>query len=323
MAASASIPIWVAAVPSTNSGVPSYGTTLAVGEDYYGVLERYESTTMPTTYRWIADPAPTMSITLKCVSQGVGETATSTNNVCVHSNQLATGFVAVMMSYDGAALPRSGAYDSAAAMKVVATPTTSSMTPARGPAEGGALTWMSGSNLHESIRAGDGWVPRCSFGVDTSGSSMGTFVSSALIACETPYIGTTTSSAQVIVAGSSLSAIASGPKYSFMANTLVTQHSIVPHLGPIYGGTRVVFTLSTDVSATSMTSCRFGTVVVNGWSPLVYTDITADAGIMCVAPALAVGTYSIGVGTVRGSIGDSTTSPFTLGGLAYQVYSEY
>jgi hypothetical protein len=84
-----------------------------------------------------------------------------------------------------------------------------------------------------------------------------------------------------------------------------------------------VFTLSTDVSATSMTSCRFGTVVVNGWSPLVYTDITADAGIMCVAPALAVGTYSIGVGTVRGSIGDSTTSPFTLGGLAYQVYSEY
>jgi len=323
MAASASIPIWVAAVPSTNSGVPSYGTTLAVGEDYYGVLERYESTTMPTTYRWIADPAPTMSITLKCVSQGVGETATSTNNVCVHSNQLATGFVAVMMSYDGAVLPRSGEYDSAAAMKVVATPTTSSMTPARGPAEGGALTWVSGSNLHESIRAGDGWVPRCSFGVDTSGSSMGTFVSSALIACETPYIGTTTSSAQAVVAGSSLSAIASGPKYSFMANTLVTQHSIVPHLGPIYGGTRVVFTLSTDVSATSMTSCRFGTVVVNGWSPLVYTDITADAGIMCVAPALAVGTYSIGLGTVRGSIGDSTTSPFTLGGLAYQVYSEY
>jgi hypothetical protein len=55
----------------------------------------------------------------------------------------------------------------------------------------------------------------------------------------------------------------------------------------------------------------------------VNTDITADAGIMCVAPALAVGTYSMGLGTVRGSIGDSTTSSHTLGALAYQVYSEY
>ena len=323
MAAASSTPMWVAGVPSTNSGAASYGTTIAVGQDYYGALERYESTTTATTYRWIADPSPTMSITLKCVSQGVGETATSTNNVCVHVNQLPTGFVAVMMSYEGAALPRSGAYDSDVAMKVVATPTSASTAPARGPAEGGALTWVSGLNLHESIRAGDGWVPRCSFGVDTSGSAMGVFVSSALIACETPYIGTTTSSAQIIVAGSSEASIASGPKYSFMAKTLVSQYSIVPHLGPIYGGTRVVFTLSADVSATSMTSCRFGTIVVNGWSPLVNTDITADAGIMCVAPALAAGTYSMGLGTVRGSVGDSTTSSFTLGALAYQVYSEY
>ena len=165
-------------------------------------------------------------------------------------------------------------------------------------------------------------VPRCSFGVDKSGSSLGSFVSSALIACETPYVGTVSSSVQVIVAGSSLAAVASGPKYSFMGNTLVYQHSIAPHLGPTYGGTRVVFTLGNSVAATSMTSCRFGSIVVNGWTPLVTTDANADAGIVGVAPALKAGTYNLGLGTVRGAVGDSTTSPVTLGTMPYVVYAE-
>jgi hypothetical protein len=71
-----------------------------------------------------------------------------------------------------------------------------------------------------------------------------------------------------------------------------------------------------------MTSCRFGSIVVNGWTPLVNTDADADAGIVCVAPALRAGTYSLGLGTVRGAVGDATTSPVTLGTMPYVVYAE-
>ena len=322
MAPAATKEVWVAAVPSMNSGNASAGVTLDVVDEFYGAVFATESGTLPTTYSWSADPYPIFSLSLICVTQGVGETATSTSGACLHDNQLATGFVTVMMSYHGRDLPTSRRYDSDVVLKITATPTTSSVSPARGPSEGGAVVWVTGSNLHETIRAGDGAVPRCSFGVDESGSSLGAFASSALIACETPYVGTVSSSAQVIVAGSSLAAVASGPKYSFMANTLVYQHSVAPHLGPTYGGTRVVFTLGNSVAATSMTSCRFGSIVVNGWTPLVNTDADADAGIVCVAPALRAGTYSLGLGTVRGAVGDATTSPVTLGTMPYVVYAE-
>ena len=316
--------VWVAAVPSMNSGRREDGESLtSVTQSYQGVLSRVESGTQPVTYSWSADAQPTFPFTVICVTQGVGETVTSTDNACVHANQLPTGFVTVMLSYGGRDLPTSGQYDSAAALKVTATPKTSAVVPARGPAEGGAVTWISGSNLHETVRSADSWVPRCSFGVDTSGSALGAFVSSALISCETPYVGTTSSDVQVIVAGSSLAAKASGPKYAFMANTLVYQHSISPHLGPTYGGTRVVFKLGGNVAATSMTSCRFGTIVVNGWMPLVTTDTNADAGIVCVSPAMPAGTHGLGLGTVRGAVGDSTTSKVTLGTMPYIVYSEY
>ena len=322
MAPATSKDVWVAAVPSMNSGKKSAGATLDVVDEFYGVVSASESGTLPTTYSWSADPYPTFSLSLLCVTQGVGETATSTSSACLHDNQLATGFVTVMMSYHGRDLPTSRPHDSDVVLKITATPTTSSVSPARGPSEGGAVVWVTGNNFHETVRAGDGAVPRCSFGVDKSGSSLGSFVSSALIACETPYVGTVSSSVQVIVAGSSLAAVASGPKYSFMGNTLVYQHSIAPHLGPTYGGTRVVFTLGNSVAATSMTSCRFGSIVVNGWTPLVTTDANADAGIVCVAPALKAGTYNLGLGTVRGAVGDSTTSPVTLGTMPYVVYAE-
>ena len=323
MAPNVNISLWVGAVPSMNSGVVSNGATIYVVDEYYGVVSRVENTYEPVAYEWTADPLPTFSLWLTCATQGVGETATASGSTCLRNNQLPAGFVTVMMTYAGRDLPTSGPYASDAVLKVTATPATSSVGPARGPAEGGAVTWLTGENLHESIRETDGRVPRCSFGVDTSGSSMGSFVSSALISCETPYVGTDSSSAQVIVAGSSLASQASGPKYSFMSKTLVYQHSIVPHLGPTYGGTRVVFTLGNSVSATSMTSCRFGTIVVNGWTPLVSNDVDADAGIVCVSPALSTGTYDLGLGTVRGSVGDSTTSSVTLGSIPYQVYSEY
>jgi len=239
----------------------------------------------------------------------------------------------VMFSYVGRDVPNSGLYDSDVVSKISSMPSAYAVAPARGPAEGGAVAWITGENLHESVRGADGWTPRCSFGVDKSGSSLGVFVSSALIACETPFVSNSSSSSvQVVVAGSSAASEASGPKYSFMAQTLVYQHSIVPHLGPTYGGTRVVFTLGQNVAATAMTSCRFGTIVVNGWTPVfrdpvsrdpVYEDVDADAGIVCVAPAMTAGNYTLGLGTVRGSVGDSTTSSVTLGTMPYMVYSEY
>ncbi|OUS48189.1 hypothetical protein BE221DRAFT_69754 [Ostreococcus tauri] len=304
MAPSASTNVWVAGLPSMNSGRSADGVAVEAVGEYYGVVSRVESGVLPVNYSWSVDPLPTgFSRNITCVTMGVGETSTSANGVCASMNQLAGGFVTVMMSYNGRELPLSRPYDSQVVAKVTAMPAPTGVTPARGPAEGGAVT--------------------CSFGVDTSGSSLGVVVSSALIACETPHVGTSSSSTQVVVAGSSGAAQNDGPKYAFMANTLVYQHSIVPHLGPTYGGTRVVFTLGNGVAATSMTSCRFGTIVVNGWTPLVSTDADADAGIVCVAPAMPAGAYKLGLGTVRGSVGDSTTSDVTLGTTPYDVYSEY
>ncbi|CEF97811.1 Immunoglobulin-like fold [Ostreococcus tauri] len=324
MAPSASTNVWVAGLPSMNSGRSADGVAVEAVGEYYGVVSRVESGVLPVNYSWSVDPLPTgFSRNITCVTMGVGETSTSANGVCASMNQLAGGFVTVMMSYNGRELPLSRPYDSQVVAKVTAMPAPTGVTPARGPAEGGAVTWVSGTNLHETVRSTDSWAPRCSFGVDTSGSSLGVVVSSALIACETPHVGTSSSSTQVVVAGSSGAAQNDGPKYAFMANTLVYQHSIVPHLGPTYGGTRVVFTLGNGVAATSMTSCRFGTIVVNGWTPLVSTDADADAGIVCVAPAMPAGAYKLGLGTVRGSVGDSTTSDVTLGTTPYDVYSEY
>jgi len=44
---------------------------------------------------------------------------------------------------------------------------------------------------------------------------------------------------------------------------------------------------------------------------------------VCVSPAMPAGTHGLGLGTVRGAVGDSTTSKVTLGTMPYIVYSEY
>ena len=91
--------VWVAAVPSMNSGRREDGESLtSVTQSYQGVLSRVESGTQPVTYSWSADAQPTFPFTVICVTQGVGETLTSTDNACVHANQLPTGFVTVMLS---------------------------------------------------------------------------------------------------------------------------------------------------------------------------------------------------------------------------------
>ena len=89
-----------------NSGRREDGESLtSVTQSYQGVLSRVESGRNPT-YSWSADAQPTFPFTVICVTQGVGETLTSTDNACVHANQLPTGFVTVMLSYGGRDLRR-------------------------------------------------------------------------------------------------------------------------------------------------------------------------------------------------------------------------
>ena len=317
--------VWVAAVPSMNSGRREDGESLtSVTQSYQGVLSRVESgDAQPVACSWSADAQPTFPFTVICVTQGVGETLTSTDNACVHANQLPTGFVTVMLSCGRSAICGVGGNDdSAAALKVTATPKTSAVVPARGPAEGGAVTWISGSNLHETVRSADSWVPRCSF-VDTSGSALRVRVVGAHLVRD-PVRG------HDLERRSSDSGRKQSRGQGEWAKVRVHgQHVGVStlHLSAPRSGVRRArawfFKLGGNVAATSMTSCRFGTIVVNGWMPLVTTDTNADAGIVCVSPAMRRGPAVWDWERLEGAVGDSTTSKVTLGTMPYIVYSEY
>lgn len=94
------------------------------------------------------------------------------------------------------------------------------------------------------------------------------------------------------------------------------------YFGLMYGGICVVFILGNSVAATSMTSCRFGFIVVNGWILFVIMDVNVDVGIVCVVFVLKVGMYNFGLGIVCGVVGDLTTSSVTFGMMSYVVYAE-
>jgi len=167
--------------------------------------------------------------------------------------------------------------------RYAAAPTVASLSPASGPATGGTLVTIAGSNFTGATAVSFGGTPASGF----------TVVSATQITAHAPASAVGAVDVTVTTPAGT-SATGAGDRYAYQAGPAVT--AVSPATGPSSGGTAVTVT---GTGFTGATAVRFGATPTAGFTVVSATQITVTA------PAGAAGSVDI---TVVAPGGTSPTS---------------
>jgi uncharacterized protein YhjY with autotransporter beta-barrel domain len=174
------------------------------------------------------------------------------------------------------------------AFTYVATPTVTALSPDTGPATGGTVVTLTGTNLTGATAVRFGATPASGFTVN-----------SATSITATAPAGSGTVNVTVDTAGGT-SAAAPGNQYLYIGAPMVT--GIAPNQGPTSGGTAVTIT---GTGFTGATAVSFGASPASGFTVNSATSITATA------PAGATGTVDVTVTTGGGTSATGAADRYT------------
>jgi Big-like domain-containing protein/IPT/TIG domain-containing protein/putative Ig domain-containing protein/VCBS repeat protein len=170
-------------------------------------------------------------------------------------------------------------------------PTVTSVSPNSGPASGGTLVTVSGTNFTGATAVNFGSAPAASFTVNSATSITATSAAGSAGAVDVTVTNT---------GGTSTTSVADG--FTYVSSTAPTVTGISPNAGPPSGGTRVIITGSQFTGATAV---NFGSVAASSFTVVSATQITVTS------PPENAGTVDVTLTTPGGTSIISAADHFT------------
>jgi len=286
--------------PAGSAGIVDVTVTTAGGTSATSAADQFTYVAAPTVTAVSPTVGPTGGGTTVTITGTGFSTASPTGAVkfgaanasyTINSNTqiTATSPAAVAATYDITVTNPGGASATSAAdqFTYVPAPTVTSISPNAGPATGGTIITITGTNFTGATAVNFGGTAATSFTVNSSTS----------ITATSPATSAGTVDVRVATVGG-FSATSAADQFTFVAAPVVT--SISPTAGPTVGGTSVTITGANFSGATAVT---FGATAATGFTVNSSTSITATS------PA-GTGIVDVRVTTIGGTSATSAADQF-------------